>query len=274
MSDSGQTLRLPLKSTPGSPLTGEIYMNAGSLQWRDNAGSPANHTAVDTGRTITAGTGLTGGGDLSANRTLALSSPVAVANGGTGITTTAGNGKLLIGTNAGGYTCANLTQGSGVTITNGDGTITIAASGGVSNSEPFITYSSVQGTLPASLSLSLNTTGSGVISSTTSSLFKIAAQLHLATINSNVTLTVNSIHVVDASGGSLSLTLPDAGGGDNQFRPFYVYRVDNSANTVTLNTQGGDTINGAASVVLPGTNQYKTYGYMCIGGGVIIKLTE
>lgn len=41
------------------------------------------------GRTLTAGTGLTGGGDLSANRTFALTVPVAIVNGGTGATTAA-----------------------------------------------------------------------------------------------------------------------------------------------------------------------------------------
>lgn len=40
-------------------------------------------------RTISAGTGLTGGGDLSADRTLALSVPVSIANGGTGSTNAA-----------------------------------------------------------------------------------------------------------------------------------------------------------------------------------------
>jgi hypothetical protein len=42
--------------------------------------------AADSARTITAGTGLSGGGDLSANRTIALSVPVSIANGGTNAT--------------------------------------------------------------------------------------------------------------------------------------------------------------------------------------------
>lgn len=40
-----------------------------------------------TTTTVTAGTGLTGGGDLSANRTISLSTPVSAGNGGTGTTT-------------------------------------------------------------------------------------------------------------------------------------------------------------------------------------------
>ncbi len=47
--------------------------------------------AVPPTLTITAGTGLTGGGALSANRTLALATGAAAANLGTGSTSPAGN---------------------------------------------------------------------------------------------------------------------------------------------------------------------------------------
>ncbi len=53
-----------------------------------DAASAAGAAALKT-TTISAGTGLTGGGDLSANRTIALGVPVAVANGGTGAATAA-----------------------------------------------------------------------------------------------------------------------------------------------------------------------------------------
>jgi len=52
--------------------------------------------AADSARTITAGTGLSGGGDLSANRTIALSVPVSIANGGTNATD-ATNARLNLG---------------------------------------------------------------------------------------------------------------------------------------------------------------------------------
>ena len=51
---------------------------------------------------------------------------VGIANGGTALTTTPANGRLLIG-NGTNYTLANLTAGTGITITNGAGSITIAA---------------------------------------------------------------------------------------------------------------------------------------------------
>lgn len=56
---------------------------------------------------------------------------LAVARGGTGVTTTPTNGQLLIG-NGSGYTVASLTAGSNITITPGAGSITIAATGGSS----------------------------------------------------------------------------------------------------------------------------------------------
>ena len=59
--------------------------------------------AVPTSRTLTAGTGLTGGGDLSADRTISLSVPVSLANGGTGadLSATGGTGQFLRQSSAG-----------------------------------------------------------------------------------------------------------------------------------------------------------------------------
>jgi len=61
---------------------------------------------------------------------------VAVANGGTGLSSTPSNGQLDIG-NGSGFTRATLTAGSGISITNSSGGITIASSGGTSASVPF-----------------------------------------------------------------------------------------------------------------------------------------
>ena len=58
-----------------------------------------------------------------------LSATLAVASGGTGLTSTPTNGQIDIG-NGTGFTRTTLTAGSNVTITNGAGSITIAASGG------------------------------------------------------------------------------------------------------------------------------------------------
>jgi hypothetical protein len=86
-----------------------------------------------------------------------LSSTLAVASGGTGVTTTPSNGQLLIG-NGTGYTAANLTAGSNVTITNSAGGITIAAttsSGTVTSVTGTSPVASTGGTTPV-ISLSAN----------------------------------------------------------------------------------------------------------------------
>lgn len=54
---------------------------------------------------------------------------VAVANGGSGLTTTPANGALNIG-NGSGFTQTTLTAGAGISIANGAGSITISSSGG------------------------------------------------------------------------------------------------------------------------------------------------
>jgi len=59
---------------------------------------------------------------------IALNTPVTVASGGTGLTTSPANGQLLIG-NGSNYTLSTLTAGSGVSITNSAGSITLSATG-------------------------------------------------------------------------------------------------------------------------------------------------
>jgi hypothetical protein len=75
---------------------------------------------------------------------------VAVANGGTGLSTTHANGALDIG-NGTGFTRATLTAGTGISVTNTAGAITIAAtsSGGVTSVTGTSPVASSGGTTPA-----------------------------------------------------------------------------------------------------------------------------
>jgi hypothetical protein len=57
-----------------------------------------------------------------------LGTPITVANGGTGLSSTPANGQVDIG-NGTGFTRTTLTAGSGISVTNGAGSITIAATG-------------------------------------------------------------------------------------------------------------------------------------------------
>ncbi len=74
---TGGLVNKPVKSIrtssdPGSPSPGEVWVNGLDLRFRDNGGAPANRSVVTTGRQVTAGAGLVGGGDLSADRTLGI----------------------------------------------------------------------------------------------------------------------------------------------------------------------------------------------------------
>jgi hypothetical protein len=94
---------------------------------------------------------------------------VAVANGGTGLTSTPANGALDIG-NGTGFTRTTLTAGANITITNSAGGITIAASSGgggtvtaVTGTAPIV---SSGGTAPAISITQATTSTNGYLSST------------------------------------------------------------------------------------------------------------
>jgi len=94
-----------------------------------------------------------------------LSATLAVASGGTGLTTTPANGALDIG-NGTGFTRTTLTQGTGISITNASGSITISATGGGTVTSVGGTGSvngiTLSGTVTTSGNLTLGGTLSGV----------------------------------------------------------------------------------------------------------------
>ena len=63
-------LNLPAGVAPTSPVIGDVWNTGLTIQFRDNAGTPATRTLVDATRLISTTTPLGGGGDLSADRTL------------------------------------------------------------------------------------------------------------------------------------------------------------------------------------------------------------
>jgi hypothetical protein len=119
----------------GTALAYSAAGTSGQVLTSGGAGAPTWSTITGTG-TVTSvnvsggSTGLTySGGPITGSGTITMAGTLAVANGGTGLTTTPSNGQLDIG-NGSGFTRATLTAGSNITITNGVGSISIASTGG------------------------------------------------------------------------------------------------------------------------------------------------
>jgi hypothetical protein len=86
--------------------------------------------------------------------------------------------------------------------------------------------------------------------STTSAQNGYLTQIRLITFASSpATLTLNpgQTALVDASGGAVSIVLPDA---TATYNIYNIKKTDNTANTVTINTTSSQTIDGSASAVI------------------------
>jgi uncharacterized protein YjbI with pentapeptide repeats len=130
---------------------------------------------------------------------IALNTPVTVASGGTGLTTSPTNGQLLIG-NGSNYTLSTLTAGSGVSITNSAGSITLSATGlggtvtAVTATGPL---ASSGGTTP-DISIA-NSTGTGsVVLENSPSIF--SATITAAVSASITTITGSSANITTVTG--------------------------------------------------------------------------
>lgn len=89
-----------------------------------------------------------------------------------------------------------------------------------------------------------------VTDGTTTATFETGAY---SSISSNTTLTTSSnmFQYVDASGGSVTVTLPTAAANGKMF---VIKRTDNSVNTVTVQRAGSDLIDGQVSWTIPQFN--------------------
>jgi hypothetical protein len=128
---------------PDPSLTAEVALSAYSAGYMKTGGSTGTPLGVISTTSTIPVSDITG--------------TVPISKGGTNITTTPTNGKLLIG-NGTGYTLANLTAGTGVTITNGAGSITIASSAGSSSLDAFTVRLPSQVSCPSSSSTNPFTT--------------------------------------------------------------------------------------------------------------------
>jgi len=130
---------------------------------------------------------------------------VAVANGGTGLTTTPANGALDIG-NGTGFTRATLTAGTGISVTNASGSITIAAtnSGTVTSVTGTSPVVSSGGATPAISMAAATTSVSGYLTSTDWNTFNNKGSGTVTSVSGtigNITSTGGATPVIDLASG-------------------------------------------------------------------------
>lgn len=97
----------------------------------------------------------------------------------------------------------------------------------------------------------------------------VAAQgtVAVASTATDTTLTAtNHLVLVDASAAARTITLPPAA--DVPEREYRVKKMDATANTVTLDGDGGETIDGAATYVL--TTQYEVVEVVSTGTAWVV----
>jgi hypothetical protein len=168
-----------------------VYVSRGTLQadtgWTQTADAvtlgttPLTWSQFSGSNSYVAGTGLT----LTGN-SFAITAPVSIALGGTGLTTAPANGALDIG-NGTGFTRTTLTAGTGVSVTNAAGSITLANTGVTA--------------LTTNTGLSANVSATGAVTVTNTGVLSAAG-------------TANQVLVNGTSGaattGVLTLTLPQS----------------------------------------------------------------
>jgi len=188
-----------------------------------------NSSSQPQATTPTAGTGLSvsaGSGSLQ----YSLSTPVSVANGGSGTTTAPTSGQLLIGTSGGGYSVANLTAGSNVTITNSSGGITIASSG--------------SGGGVSSVNAGTETTIGGTGSAPTVNV-QFAVN---STLTANTTLAVGTIYPCNTSSSAFTVSLPDATASGNKGAHIAVF-LKTAGHALSIATTSSQLINGQSAPI-------------------------
>jgi hypothetical protein len=123
-------------------------------------------------------------------------STVAVANGGTGVTTTPTNGQLLIG-NGTGYTVANLTAGTGVSISNSAGGISISATGtgGTVTSVSVVSANGFAGTVATATTTPAIT----ISTSITGLLYGNGTAIAAATVSAPLTYSAGTLAITQAT---------------------------------------------------------------------------
>jgi len=207
-------------------------------------------------------TGVTfSGGPITTSGTITMAGTLAVANGGTGATSTPTNGQLLIG-NGSNYTPANLTAGTNITITNGSGTITISATGGSGS------VTSVDG---SGGSTGLTLTGGPI---TTSGTLTLGGTLAVASGGTGST-TLDGAGIVTKTGAQIISGQKSFTSLTNQFLGLTYATSDGSTSNAYLGENSAyATVAGVNGVVLGSGTTYPGFGRVVVDTNGIRPFTD
>ena len=207
-------------------------------------------------------TGVTfSGGPITTSGTITMAGTLAVANGGTGATSTPTNGQLLIG-NGSNYTPANLTAGTNITITNGSGTITISATGGSGS------VTSVDG---SGGTTGLTLTGGPI---TTSGTLTLGGTLAVASGGTGST-TLDGAGIVTKTGAQIISGQKSFTSLTNQFLGLTYATSDGSTSNAYLGENSAyATVAGVNGVVLGSGTTYPGFGRVVVDTNGIRPFTD
>lgn len=187
--------------------------------------------AVPNTRNITTSTGLSGGGNLSADLTLSVT-----PNSTQQLVTVQNNG-VAVGTRQ----IHNFLPGSGVTLTGADDAANGRANLTIAMTSNSLTLGNATLTLGGTTSTVGNLTLQNVTIQGQVQAYTAVSSLYTASI-------IDNVIAANASTGSFSVTLPTAVGITGKI--YTVKKVDSSANTVTVATTSAQTIDGQSNEVL------------------------
>lgn len=221
------------------------------------SGFDANEHINHTGVILTAGDGLSGGGDISASRTFSIdiSEYSATAVG-------AGDSFLMLDSDGSTEQRSTVDQlgtyMAGTNITNTAGVLSVPDStidGVIFEAGNFVDGTTIDFTVTAGTSVTAEVIDSSITEA------KRSRTIETVTSNQADTYSYKDVTLIDASSNNVTLTIPSS---TNAGRLMVFKRIDNSANSVIIQRNGTDSIDGSVNFQL--YYKYETITIVSDGG--------